>query len=118
MTANGENAQIAVSWTVPANGGASISEAQATAFSSLTGGTQDGTCTSTTNLAPGDTTTCTITGLTNGTTYYVSIQSENSRLERPFGATGAGHAVDQPRARLQRDRGRRRRAGSRVLDPG
>ncbi len=77
--ANAENGQVAVSWTVPANGGSAITEAQATAFSSLTGGTQQGsTCTTTTLLAVGDTTSCTITGLTNGTTYYVSIQSENA----------------------------------------
>jgi titin len=77
--ANGENQQIAVSWTVPGNGGSAITEAQATAFSSLTGGSQEGTtCTTTTNLTVGATASCTITGLSNGTTYYVSIQSENA----------------------------------------
>ncbi|MGA2835658.1 MAG: putative Ig domain-containing protein [Acidimicrobiales bacterium] len=79
VVANGENGQIAVSWTVPGNGGSAITEAQATAFSSLTYGTQEGTtCTATTQLAPGDTASCTITGLVDGTTYYVSIQSENA----------------------------------------
>jgi hypothetical protein len=78
VTANGENAEIAVSWTVPANGGSPITEAQATAFSLPSGGVQEGTCTTTTNLVVGDTTSCTITGLTNGTTYYVSTQSENA----------------------------------------
>jgi titin len=79
IVANAENGQIAVSWTVPSDFGSAITEAQATAFSSLTGGTQEGTtCTATTNLAVGDTTSCTITGLVNGTTYYVSIQSENA----------------------------------------
>ncbi|MGA2520345.1 MAG: fibronectin type III domain-containing protein [Acidimicrobiales bacterium] len=78
VTANGESGQAVVSWTVPGNGGSAITEAQATAFSSLTGGTQDGTCTSTTNLTVGDTTSCTITGLSNNTTYYISIQSENA----------------------------------------
>jgi predicted RNA-binding protein with TRAM domain len=78
VTANGENDQIAVSWTVPPNGGSPITEAQATAFSLPSGGVQEGTCTTTTNLAVGDTTSCTITGLVNGTTYYVSTQSENA----------------------------------------
>ena len=75
---NGESGEALVSWTVPGDGGSAIIEAQATAFSSLTGGTQDGTCTSTTNLSVGDTTSCTITGLSNNTTYYISIQSENA----------------------------------------
>ncbi|MGA2304552.1 MAG: fibronectin type III domain-containing protein [Acidimicrobiales bacterium] len=78
VTANGENGQIAVSWTVPADGGSPITEAQATAFSLPSGGVQDGTCTTTTNLVVGDTTSCTITGLVNGTTYYVSTQSDNA----------------------------------------
>jgi Fibronectin type III domain/Putative Ig domain len=78
VIANGENAQIAVSWTVPANGGSPITEAQATAFSQPAGGVQAGTCTTTTNLAVGATASCTITGLVNGTTYYVSTQSENA----------------------------------------
>ncbi|MGD0882481.1 MAG: putative Ig domain-containing protein [Acidimicrobiales bacterium] len=77
--ANAENGQIAVSWTVPGDGGSAITEAQATAFNSLTYGTQEGTtCTATTQLAFGDTASCTVTGLTNGTTYYISIQSENA----------------------------------------
>jgi titin len=77
--ANGENQQVAVSWTVPGDEGSTITEAQATAFSNASGGTQEGnTCTTTTNLTVGDTTSCSITGLTNGTTYYISIQSENA----------------------------------------
>jgi len=78
VVANGENAQVAVSWTVPANGGAAITQAQATAFNLISGGTQIATCTTTTNLTPGATASCTITGLTNGTTYYISIQSDNA----------------------------------------
>ena len=78
ISVNGEDAQVAVSWTVPADGGSPITAAQATAFSLLTGGAQDGTCTATSNLAVGDTATCTITGLTDGVTYYVSIQSDNA----------------------------------------
>ena len=78
VVANGQNGQVAVSWTVPANGGAPITQAQATAFNLSSGGTQVATCTTTTNLTPGATANCTITGLTNGTTYYISIQSDNA----------------------------------------
>ncbi len=77
IDANGEDGQAVVSWTVPGDGGSSITEAEATAFSSLTGGTQEGTCTTAANLTVGDTTSCTIVGLTDETTYYISIQSEN-----------------------------------------
>jgi len=78
VVANGENGQIAVSWTVPANGGAPITQAQATAFNLSSGGTQVATCTTTTNLTSGASASCTITGLSNGTTYYISIQSDNA----------------------------------------
>ena len=78
VVANGENGQVAVRWTVPANGGAAITQAQATAFNLSSGGSQVATCTTTTNLTPGATANCTITGLTNGTTYFISIQSDNA----------------------------------------
>ena len=78
IVANAESGQTVVSWTDPGNGGSAITQAQATAFSSLTGGTQISTCTTTSNLTVGATASCTLTGLTNGTTYYVSIQSENA----------------------------------------
>ena len=73
------NGQLLITWTVPSNGGSAITQAQVTAFSSLTGGSQEGNvCTTTTNLTVGATASCTVTGLTNGTTYYVSIQSDNA----------------------------------------
>ncbi|HTW08297.1 MAG TPA: fibronectin type III domain-containing protein [Acidimicrobiales bacterium] len=75
--ANAENGQIAISWTVPADNGSPITQAQATAYNSANGGTQEGTCTTTSDLATGDTATCTISGLANGTTYYICIQSDN-----------------------------------------
>ena len=78
VVAAGQNGQIAVSWTVPADGGSPVTQAQATAFSQSSGGTQEGTCTTNTDLAVGDTTSCTITHLINGTTYYVSTQSDNA----------------------------------------
>jgi outer membrane protein OmpA-like peptidoglycan-associated protein len=66
------NANVIVSWTAPAANGSSITNTTVTAFSALLGGSSMGTCATT-----GGTTTCTITGLTNGTTYYVSIETLN-----------------------------------------
>lgn len=62
--------QVAVSWLAPNNNGAAISSYTVTAFTAAVGGTQKTTCT-TSGLS------CTLSGLTNGTTYYISIQSIN-----------------------------------------
>jgi len=65
------NAQLTVSWTAPANtGGLALGTYRATAWNALTGGTTVATCSATA-------TTCVITGLTNGTTYYVDVQASN-----------------------------------------
>lgn len=64
-------AQLSVSWTAPATtGGGAITGYQARAFDSLTGGVVAGSCTVTT-------TGCAITGLVNGTTYYVEVDASN-----------------------------------------
>jgi predicted RNA-binding protein with TRAM domain len=68
---NGGNGQIAVSWAAANMNGGSLDEYIVTAFNAAAGGTQGPQCTST-GLS------CTITGLTNGTTYYLSIQTENT----------------------------------------
>lgn len=68
---NAGNGQVAVSWAAANLNGGSLSEYIVTAFSAAAGGTQGPQCTST-GLS------CTITGLTNGTTYYLSIQTENT----------------------------------------
>ena len=83
ITANGGNGSAVVTWAAPAfNGGAPISNQTVngvsdsaytvTAFSAPTAGNQVTTCSTSGAL------TCTLTGLTNGTTYYVSIQAGNA----------------------------------------
>jgi hypothetical protein len=68
------NGQAAVSWGVPlSDGGSPISQYEVRAYSAATAGTLVKTCTS---LPPA--TTCTLTGLTNGTTYYVAVRARNA----------------------------------------
>jgi outer membrane protein OmpA-like peptidoglycan-associated protein len=62
--------EVTVSWVAPNDNGAAISSYTVTAFTAAVGGTQQSTCTT-------STLSCELTGLTNGTTYYISIQSVN-----------------------------------------
>jgi titin len=61
---------VTVSWLAPNDNGASIATYTVTAFTAPVGGSQKATCTTATL-------SCQLTGLTNGTTYYISIQSVN-----------------------------------------
>ncbi|MBI4944691.1 MAG: fibronectin type III domain-containing protein, partial [Actinobacteria bacterium] len=75
----GQNAQAPVSWTAPAwNGGAAVTGYTVTASP---GGP---TCTAT---APA--TTCTVTGLTNGTAYTFTVRATNSVGAGPASAASA-----------------------------
>ncbi|MFM8352506.1 MAG: fibronectin type III domain-containing protein, partial [Actinomycetales bacterium] len=76
------NTQAAIRWTAPAStGGSAITGYTARAWSATTAGTQLGSCTAAT-------TTCTITGLANGTAVYIDVIATN--------ATGSG-AASTPR---------------------
>jgi titin len=71
ITATGASGSIVVNWTpADANGGV-IQSYTATAFNAAAGGSTVQSCTTSTGTA----TTCTITGLSNGTTYYISVQT-------------------------------------------
>ena len=56
----------------PASNGSPITSFTATAFNAASAGSQVNTCSTSGAL------TCTITGLTNGTTYYISLQAGNT----------------------------------------
>jgi titin len=71
IVVNAGDGQVAVSWAAASLNGGTLLNYTATAFSGLNSGTTVRTC-STASLS------CTITGLTNGTTYYISLQTENT----------------------------------------
>ena len=72
ITANGINGSAVITWQAPNNNGSAITGYTATAFSAASGGTQVSTCSTTGAL------TCTISGLGNGSTYYISMQAQNA----------------------------------------
>jgi uncharacterized cupredoxin-like copper-binding protein len=71
IVTTGLNGSLLVSWAAPNNNGSPITGYTATAFNALTAGSQINTCTT-------PTLSCTISGLSNGTTYYVSLQATNT----------------------------------------
>jgi len=72
IVANGVNGAAIVTWVAPNNNGSTITSYTATAFNLAVAGNPVGTACSTAAL------TCTITGLTNGVTYYISLQAQNT----------------------------------------
>lgn len=72
VSATPGNASLAVIWSAPAStGGATIDSYTARAYSAASGGTSAGSC-STAALG------CTVSGLTNGTEYFVEVFATNS----------------------------------------
>ena len=70
ITVTPSNATLSVSWTAPSTGGSDITGYTVTA--------DDGIDTPSTCTTDGSTTTCDITGLTNGTAYSVSVSATNA----------------------------------------
>ena len=62
--------QVTLTWVAPNDNGAAISSYTVTAFTAAISGSPASTCTT-------STLSCRLSGLANGTTYYVSIQSVN-----------------------------------------
>ena len=74
VTITGADAALRVSWATPSSdGGAAITGYTAQAWTASSGGSVAESCTT-----AASTTTCTISPLTNGTTYYVSVFATNS----------------------------------------
>jgi len=67
------NSQVTVSWAAPTGtGGSPLTGYTARAWSAASGGTQSRSC------ATSGTLTCIITGLTNGTSYFVDVVARNA----------------------------------------
>lgn len=97
VLATAGDARVAVSWAAPTStGGATITEYRASAWSAASGGSVVATCVTPAN-------SCDVTGLENGTTYYVDVVATNvagpgaassPRLAAtPTGAPGAPSGV-------------------------
>jgi titin len=72
IVAEPTNGGATVTWQAPDANGSPITAYQVVAWSAATQGSQIRTCNST------GATTCTLTGLTNGTTYYVTVDATNA----------------------------------------
>lgn len=78
VVVTGSDGSVSVAWSAPtSDGGAAITSYEATAYDASSGGTSQGSCTT-------SGTTCSISSLTNGTTYHVEVIATN--------AVGAGAA--------------------------
>lgn len=92
VTVQGGDGILSVSWGTPTDsGGSTIASYQAAAYAGASGGSAVSTC----QPSPVTGTSCTIEGLTNGTTYYVAVTATNGA-----GGTGTSdRATGQPGGR-------------------
>ena len=82
---SGDNGQSVVSWKAPSSDGGSSISGYTVEYSTTSGGTYTAasTCTNVNAL------TCTVTGLTNGTSYYFEVEAINSVGTGPLSAASS-----------------------------
>ena len=90
ITVTPSNQTLAVSWTAPATGGADITGYTVTA--------DNGIDTPSACTTDGTTTTCDITGLTNGSAYSVSVSATNAMGTTPSAGSVTGTPATTPDA--------------------
>ena len=83
LSATGTNTQVSLTWTAPSSGGNAITGYDV--YEGTTSGAESSTPVNTSPLGA-TTTTYTVTGLTNGTTYYFTVKAINTA-----GSSGASN---------------------------